>query len=123
MKGRGNITLGRRGEELAAEYLQQRGHVILERNWRTSHLEIDLVTRAPDGLHFVEVKSVLAPSISAPEEHLTRTKRDRITAAALRYLHSCGGNDEIFFDAVTVTFRGGSVRISYYPSAWIPMYV
>lgn len=120
---RGNIALGRKGEEVAAEYLQGLGHTVLERNWRSGHLEIDLITKAPDGLHFVEVKSIVAPSISAPEEHLTRTKRDRITVAAMKYLKSTGGSYEVFFDAATVIFRGDSYQVSYYPSAWIPIYV
>ena len=123
MRQKGNIAIGRKGEEAAAEYLQGLGHEVLERNWRSGHLEIDLITRASDGLHFVEVKSIVAPSTSAPEEHLTRTKRDRITAAALKYLNSTGGDYEVFFDALTVTFRGTSFKLSYYPSAWIPMYV
>lgn len=50
-------TLGRRGEQLAAEHLQRRGCVVLARNVRVGRGEIDLIVRDGDTLAFVEVKT------------------------------------------------------------------
>ena len=36
--------VGRKGEEEACRYLMDRGHVIVERNWRSSHLETDIIS-------------------------------------------------------------------------------
>ena len=58
--------MGDLGEDLASRYLEQLGHTVLERNWRHSHLEIDLITLDAEGLHFVEVKSRTAPVSAAP---------------------------------------------------------
>ena len=66
MKGRGEF--GRRGEDEACMYLVSQGHTILERNWRCGHLEIDVITLAGDGIHFVEVKSRMVPVQGRPEE-------------------------------------------------------
>ena len=52
-----NAKLGKFGEDEVAAFLIGRGHTVLERNWRSGHLEIDLITEAADGIHFVEVKS------------------------------------------------------------------
>ena len=41
--------LGNLGEELACEYLQRHGHTLLKRNWRSGHLEIDIITLDKDG--------------------------------------------------------------------------
>src|ERR1700754_1854146 len=50
-------VLGRRGEDLAAHYLEQRGLVVLSRNWRCRHGEIDLVATDARLLVVCEVKT------------------------------------------------------------------
>ena len=86
----GKAALGRLGEDLACEYLRSRGHRILARNWRSSHLEIDLITRAPDGLHFAEVKSRTAPVSADPQDNVGPAKQKKITVAARRFLRDFG---------------------------------
>ena len=126
MAGKAKKELGALGEKLAGEHLQGLGHRILEHNWRSGHLEVDLITSAPDGLHFVEVKSLVAPVAEDPTSKVDAAKRKHITSAALRYLNSGripGGADlEVFFDIVSVIFDKSDVNITYYPSAWIPIY-
>ena len=48
--------IGNTGEEIAARYLWQLGHNIIDRNWRTKFCEIDIVSQAGDTIYFVEVK-------------------------------------------------------------------
>lgn len=124
MSEKGKNALGRRGEQLAAEFLAARGQVVLARNWRSGHLELDLVTEDTDGVHFVEVKTRTAPVAAAPEENVGKVKQQRITAAALRFLHAWDttGEREAFFDVVAVVFDGDRVEIRYFPQAWIPLY-
>ena len=122
MEIRGKRALGRLGEETACSFLQERGHRILERNWQGSHLEVDIITEAEDGVHFVEVKARLDAD-AAPEERVDARKRQRISAAALKYLNQSGSDREVFFDVVSVTFDGPRTDIRYFPQAWIPMYV
>ena len=123
MADKGKKELGRRGEELACGHLQSLGHTVLERNWQCGHLEVDIISRAADGLHFTEVKSLVAPVSDAPEHKVGTVKRNRLCAAALRYLGTHpSGSEEVFFDIVSVVFDGGSVRIEYFPQAWIPFY-
>ena len=49
--------LGRRGEELAAGYLESLGMPIVERNWRCAEGEIDIVALDGDALVIAEVKT------------------------------------------------------------------
>ena len=44
--------LGQLGERLACELLMGMGHTILERNWRSGHLEIDIISFDAEGIHF-----------------------------------------------------------------------
>jgi len=48
--------IGDRAEEVVAEYLRDKGHEILKRNWKTKFCEIDIVSRKDDTVYFTEVK-------------------------------------------------------------------
>ncbi len=122
---KGRKKAGIRGEDLAAEYLRTCGYTILERNWRSGHLEIDIVGSAPDGLHFVEVKTLVAPFFISPEEKVGTAKQKKITEAAIRYVKEHGGvgAQELFFDVISVTFDGGTAQVKFFPKAWVPIYV
>ncbi len=108
---------------MACDFLETRGHHILARNWRGGHLEIDIVSEAPDGVHFVEVKARTAPVMAPLDKQVSVVKRKRICAAAMQYLNtnSMDGR-EVYFDVVSVTFEGSQSRVQYYPQAWIPMF-
>lgn len=71
------MSLGRRGEDVACGFLSGKGHTIVERNYRSGHLEIDIITLDKDGVHFVEVKSRVAPVAVSPEENVTAAKQKR----------------------------------------------
>ena len=116
--------IGQNGEEIACDFLLSRGHQILDRNWRSGHLELDIVSEDQEGLHFVEVKARTAPVTSTLTDQVNLIKQKRSSAAALQYLnkkHLVG--QEVFFDIVSVLFDGQETVVRYFPHAWIPMYV
>ena len=116
--------MGDLGEDLASRYLEQLGHTVLERNWRHSHLEIDLITLDAEGLHFVEVKSRTAPVSAAPEENVTLPKQKRLATAALAFLHErTSGELDVYFDIISVVFDGERTEIVYFKQAFIPTYI
>ena len=114
--------LGDLGEDLACAYLEKAGQQVLHRNWTVGHLEIDIISRDSRGLHFVEVKSRVAPLTADPLDSATKAKMARIAKAAVKYAAKHSGNSEMFFDIVTVVFQGGRTDIEYYPQAYLPMY-
>ena len=127
MEKRGGREIGKAGEEIACKYLMQRGQTILERNWRAGHLEIDIISLDKDGMHFVEVKSRMAPALAEPQENVNIVKQKRIANAALKYLHSKAekldlGQVEVFFDIVAIIFDKEDTEVTYFPKAYIPMY-
>ncbi|MCR5003451.1 MAG: YraN family protein [Bacteroidales bacterium] len=121
----GRSETGKKGEDAAAQYLEGQGHRILARNWRTGHLEIDIVSEDILGIHFVEVKTRTAPVPALPEENVTPAKQKKITAAAGRFLKTMktGWAKEIYFDVIGVVIDGEQYTITYYPQAYIPIYV
>jgi len=78
--------LGRSGEDRAARHLQGLGYRVLERNFRTSHGEIDLIALDGDTVVFVEVKTRTSGAYGAPELAVDRRKQERMVKAALGYL-------------------------------------
>ncbi len=123
-----NAKTGRMGEQQACEWLEKQGHVILERNWRHSHLEIDIISLSEGNkVHIVEVKSRREPVAAAPQLSVNRLKQKRIASAAQYYIHQnsklLGLPVEICFDIITVVFSDSGTEIEYYPQAYIPTYV
>lgn len=120
-------TIGKEGEDIACRLLEERGHVILERNWRSGHLEIDIISCDKDGIHFVEVKARQESIQAPPQMSVDRQKQRNIVQAAQRFLRSGKGmpygNHEVMFDVVAVTFEGDGHRIEWFPQAYIPLYM
>lgn len=126
MKNDRQLT-GRRGEDEACKLLEGMGHTILCRNWRHGHLEIDIISMDRDGLHFVEVKSLMAPAATTPETKVDWRKKQKMIAGAKAFLNSESRKElpvdlEVFFDVVGVLFDGPDFEIEYYPQAFIPIY-
>ena len=71
-------TLGRYGEDRAAEWLTARGYRVLERNWRCARGEIDVVAWHGRTLVFVEVKTRAGTSTGHPLEAITPAKAARL---------------------------------------------
>ena len=65
---------GKWGEDVAVNYLLERGFEILARNWRHEHKEIDIIAQREDKLYFVEVKTRHGEEWNA-EEAITAKKR------------------------------------------------
>ena len=119
--------LGKTGEDMACRYLQEIGHTILERNWRGGHLEIDIISFDPDGIHFVEVKTRQKNIQAPPQDNVGVVKQRRIVKAALKYLNKADRlprrDMECFFDVIAVTFDKDGAHIEWIPQAFIPLYI
>ncbi len=96
--------IGEKGESLAAQYLQEAGYEIVERNWRTGHKEIDLICRQNGLFIFVEVKSRINLRQGMPEESVSDSKISSVTAAAGIYLYEKKYTD-VRFDVISIIFK------------------
>lgn len=102
---------GARGEDAAAALLSRMGWTILARNWRSGHLELDIVAKERDVLVFVEVKTRAKDGMQAPHEALNAVKKERLVRAARAWLAEQNAWDTpCRFDLVCVTTSAGSCR-------------
>jgi putative endonuclease len=123
-------VLGQRGESLAADHLRRRGCVVLARNVRTGHGEIDLIVRGRDALAFVEVKTrrvgARQRAIREDQQPLLgfgarqRARLRRAAACWLREESSRPCPPTIRLDAIGVVIdtRGKLRRIEHLEDAW-----
>ncbi len=78
--------IGRRGEDLAVDFLRRKGYRIVARNVRQSFGEIDIIARHGQFLVFVEVKTRRSDRYGSPLEAVDRRKQRQMIRAAQAYL-------------------------------------
>jgi len=81
-----NKILGRIGEDLAADYLEEKGYKILERNFQNRWGEIDLICQKDNTAVFTEVKTRVGERFGLPENAINRNKIQRLTKNAAAYM-------------------------------------
>ena len=111
---------GAQGEDIAIDYLRSKGYVILDRNWRSGHKEIDIVARKDDIVVFVEVKARANAFYGKPEDAVTRRKMHLLVLAADAYLRYNAIDLEVRFDVITITGTAGKLYIRQYERAFRP---
>ncbi len=123
---RNRRELGKKGEDLALEYLLQRGMRLLARNWRSGRKELDLVMEDGDVIRFVEVRSREYPSVIDPFESVNGVKQRNVISAAMGFLAEksregyLSGGKEVAFDVVSILFNGELFEIKYIREAFGP---
>ena len=95
--------LGRTGEQIAVEYLERAGLRILDRNWRSTDGEVDIVATERRVLVVCEVKTRSGTGFGTPLEAITRHKQARLRRLAAQWLVAHGVLfDEVRIDAIGV---------------------
>ncbi|MDI9520073.1 MAG: YraN family protein [Bacillota bacterium] len=77
---------GLEGEDRAADYLIQRGFMILQKRFRSAHGEVDLIAKKGNVLYFVEVKYRPQSPLGSGMRSITKDKKARLISAAKAYL-------------------------------------
>lgn len=120
---------GYRGEQYAATFLERKGYVILERNYRFMRSEVDLVAFLPTeeydrggDLVFVEVKWRRRSGSGSPEAAVNAAKRRNLTEAAEAYLHERKmEGTPCRFDVIALRGEPPNLDIQHYENAFMAM--
>ena len=114
--------LGAWGEQLASDFLQQKGYTIIERDWKLGHKDLDIIARHKGVVVFVEVKTRRNRVFEEPEEAIDHRKLQHLRQAINYYVKSRRINLEIRLDVITVvgTPEGDPPEISHIED--IPMF-
>lgn len=115
--------LGKQGEQLAKVYLLNKGHVILEENWRCGKLEVDLITDDGELICFVEVKTRSTEAYGKPEEAVDEKKELALINAAEIYLQNTNLDVEVRFDIVSIIINNGNASVKHIEDAFTANYM
>jgi len=102
------VKLGQKGEELACNFLVNKGYRIIIRNFKTSIGEIDIIASDKETLVFIEVKTRKSLQYGRPFESVTRAKKRKIANVAKLYLKKLGEVPACRFDIVSIFHKKGS---------------
>jgi len=114
-----HLDIGKKGEAIAQEYLINLGYSILEVNWRSKHLETDIIAKKEDVIHFIEVKTRDNPLVD-PLVSVTLKKQKNLLQAANTYIQEREIDKEIQFDIITVSINNNNVNINHVKDAFYP---
>ena len=117
-----HVERGRYAEAMAAAFLSLRGYRVVERNFRYSRLEIDLIARRGSLLAVVEVKYRATLRKGGARAAVGATKQRDLETAAVGYLRVRGLTGIVVrFDVVTVEpvdGDGAGVILRHFPGAF-----
>ena len=100
-----NNNTGRKGEDLATEFLIRNGYEVLRRNFTFRRCEIDIIAQKDDWLLFVEVKTRTSVDFGHPEEFVEAAQAGRIMHAAEEFIFTSNWHGHIRFDIISVTLN------------------
>ncbi len=117
------MDLGKRGEDLAARFLERKGYRIVARSSRTEFGEIDLIAIEGRTIVFVEVKTRRNHDRGHPADAVDEQKQQRLTRLALAWLK----RERLLevrsrFDVIGVIWSGDGKleKIEHFPNAFAP---
>jgi putative endonuclease len=112
--------LGKKGEDLAAAYLEENGIRVLERNYHFMKAEIDIIAYNGRQIIFVEVKTRTRTYFGNPEEAVTKKKKESMYKAAEAWLYERKMDGApVRFDIISVVLKSDSTPvINHFESAF-----
>lgn len=110
--------LGKLGEELAVEFLQQNGYAILETNWTFQKAEIDILATKEGILAVVEVKTRSSLDFGLPQDFVKSKKIQLLVKAVDAYINQKNLDIEVRFDIIAVHKQGETFAIEHLTDAF-----
>jgi putative endonuclease len=102
--------IGVKGEQIAADFLLNKGYIIVHRNWRSGKKELDIIAFKNDTLVILEIKTRTSFDISFPEEAVTRKKQLFLKAAAEVFIDENPQYRNLRYDIISILMKGDEVK-------------
>lgn len=109
---------GNIGEQLARQYLEDKGFAIVETNWRRGKLEVDIIAYKEGLIVFAEVKTRSRTDYGNPEDFVTIDKQRAYVRLADKYVIEHNREEEVRFDIISVEVEGSEYHITHLEDAF-----
>ncbi|PKP22045.1 MAG: hypothetical protein CVU05_05575 [Bacteroidetes bacterium HGW-Bacteroidetes-21] len=113
-----NKITGDNGENMAIDYLKNKGYEIRFSNWRTGHLEVDIIAEKDGILCFIEVKTRHSDDGIYEEDVLSDQKKERLIEAAEIFIDEKNIKNEIRFDLIFIILQNRIQKIRHIEDAF-----
>ncbi len=110
--------LGKKGEQLAVNFLSKKGYEIIERNYRFDKAEVDIIAKKKEILAIVEVKTRSSIDFGNPQDFVKPKQIQRLVKAVDEYVTVNGLDVEVRFDIVAIVKKGKSFEIEHLKNAF-----
>lgn len=105
---------GNLGEDRAVIFLEQKGYLILTRNFRSQFGEVDIIAQDHDCIVFIEVKMRSSSIFGTPREAITSVKLQKIIMVGMLYLKSVSKEHSKYrIDAIEIENDGQDFKINH----------
>lgn len=111
--------LGKKGEDIAVEYLLKKGYKIIERNWRFQKAEIDIIAQKENVLAVVEVKTRSTDYFGNPQDFVNPKKIKLLVSAVNEYVVKNDLDVEVRFDIIAIIKKENTIKIKYLVDAFL----
>jgi putative endonuclease len=102
--------IGIKGEQIAADFLLNKGYIIVHRNWRSGKKEVDIIAHKGDMLIIAEIKTRSSLGFGFPEEAVNRKKQQFLKAAADAFMSGHPQYINVRFDIISVLMDGEDIK-------------
>lgn len=109
---------GKYSEDLATSYLQDKGFIILARNYRYKRAEIDIIAQKDMCLYFVEVKARKNVNFGYPEEAVKTYKQKLLKQAAEDFIVKHNWDYQIRFDIIAIIQEKNTIDLVHFEDAF-----
>jgi len=110
--------LGKKGEQLAVDFLQKNDYTIVERNYRFDKAEVDIIAQLKDTLAIIEVKTRSTSDFGNPQDFVKPKQIQRLVKAVDEYVTVNDLDVEIRFDIIAIVKQGKSYNIEHLENAF-----
>lgn len=111
--------LGKKGEELAVEYLRLKEYEILEFNYRHQKAEIDIIAQRGNTLIAAEVKTRSTPEFGNPQDFVKPKQIQQLVKAMNFYVEDQNLDVEVRFDIIAIIKNKTGTRIEHIQDAFL----
>lgn len=110
--------LGKKGEQLAVNFLLDKGYEIVDRNYRFDKAEVDIIAKKEQTLAIVEVKTRSTTDFGDPQDFLKPKQIQRIVKAVDEYVLVNKLDVEIRFDIIAIVKEQKGFSIEHLENAF-----
>ncbi|WP_308991599.1 YraN family protein [Mariniflexile litorale] len=110
--------LGKKGEELAVDFLLKNAYDIVERNYRFDKAEVDIIAKKGNILAIIEVKTRSTIDFGNPQDFVKPKQIQRLVKAVDEYVIVNGLEVEVRFDIIAIVKQGKAFQIEHLENAF-----